>query len=170
MAVDEQHIHASPFVFTTSQMKSLHYDQCWWWSFTYMYTRMRRHARNDMCIRCFIETKQNQPTSWLYRDIPVLSTTHLQAFKPKQASSDQPQWADQHGCYRSSSCISWNIFNRIHFFAICDVLLDATCAFGHVNEHVWSYRKLTKQLRTTLFPNHIEHVHTARQLPEYMQC
>lgn len=119
-----------------------------------------------------VSSRRNKtnPHNWIYRDIPVLSTTHLQAFKPKQASSDQPQWADQHGCYRSSSCISWNIFNRIHFIAICDVWLDATCAFGHVNEHVWSYRKLTKQLRTTLLPNHIEHVHTARQLPEYTQC
>ena len=45
-------------------------------------------------IRCFIETKQNQPTSW-NKYIPVLLTTRLQAFKPKQASTDQPQRVNQ---------------------------------------------------------------------------
>ena len=53
------------------------------------------YERNSkVCVRCFIETKQNQPTSW-NKFIPVLSTTRLQAFKPKQASTDQPQGVDQ---------------------------------------------------------------------------
>lgn len=53
------------------------------------------YIRNDkVCVRCFIETKQNQPTSW-NKYIPVLSTTRLQAFKPKQASTDRLQGVDQ---------------------------------------------------------------------------
>ena len=51
-------------------------------------------CNSKVCVRCFIETKQNQPTSW-NKYIPVLSTTRLQAFKPKQASTDQPQGVNQ---------------------------------------------------------------------------
>lgn len=51
-------------------------------------------CNDKLCVRCFIETKQNQPTSW-NKYIPVLSTTRLQAFKPKQASTDQPQRVNQ---------------------------------------------------------------------------
>ena len=51
-------------------------------------------CNSKVCVRCFIETKQNQPTSW-NKFIPVLSTTRLQAFKPKQASTDQPQGVNQ---------------------------------------------------------------------------
>ena len=59
------------------------------------YTYESVYICNDkLCVRCFIETKQNQPTSW-NKYIPVLSTTRLQAFKPKQASTDQPQKIDQ---------------------------------------------------------------------------
>ena len=71
------------FVSQQSQMKSLHYDQCFYC-----------FSRRFIYVRCFIETKQNQPTSW-NKYIPVLSTTRLQAFKPKQASTDQPQGVDQ---------------------------------------------------------------------------
>jgi len=46
-------------------------------------------------------------------------------------------------------CISRNIFNRIHFFAICDAF---TCVmFVFIWYHIWSNRKLTKQLRQTFF-------------------
>ena len=58
-------------------------------------TYIRMYICNDkLCVRCFIETKQNQPTSW-NKYIPVLISTRLQAFKPKQASTDQPQKIDQ---------------------------------------------------------------------------
>ena len=90
-------------------------------SFTYT----NDYVCSDM--RCFIETKQNQPTSW-NKYIPVLDATHLQAFKPKRSTYDQLVETDQQDT-REDVCISWNIFNRIHFFAICDVW-HASCSFS----------------------------------------
>ena len=50
------------------------------------------------------------------------NTTHLQAFKPKLLTYDQLLKIDQqYMCVYV--CISWNIFNRIHFFAICDDII-----------------------------------------------
>lgn len=50
------------------------------------------HVCSDM--RCFIETKQNQPTSW-NKYIPVLDATQLQACKPKRSTYDQLVETDQ---------------------------------------------------------------------------
>jgi hypothetical protein len=49
-------------------------------------------------IRCFIETKQNQPI--IIRTIPVLNTTLLQAFKPKLLTYDQLHWKLINKIYR----------------------------------------------------------------------
>jgi hypothetical protein len=46
-------------------------------------------------MRCFIETKQNQPTS-RNKYIPVLNATRLLAFKPKRSTSNRLQRVDQH--------------------------------------------------------------------------
>ena len=93
---------------------------------------------NDM--RCFIETKQNQPTSW-NKDIPVLSTTHLQAFKPKRSIDNQLGTTDQHDSITEDMCVSWNIFNRIHIFASCDVT-NASCSFWYesIYDRIESWR------------------------------
>ena len=45
-------------------------------------------------------------------------------------------------------CVSWNIFNRIHFFAICDVF-DLQVVRLLYDSYIWWFEKLTKQLRQT---------------------
>jgi hypothetical protein len=48
-------------------------------------------------------------------------------------------------------CISWNIFNRIHFFAICDVTFICAIRSFLYDIYIWWFEKLTKQLRQTFF-------------------
>ncbi len=98
--------------FTTSQMKSLHYDQCF------------------ICIydenHIFVVSSRRNKTNPYHRNkyIPVLNATHLQAFKPKLSTYDQLLKTDQHDVsFNIDVCVSRNIFNRIHFFAVCDVVL-----------------------------------------------
>ena len=62
-------------------------------------------------------------------------------------------------------CISWNIFNRIHFFAICDVFLFAISSFLY-DIYIWLFEKLTKQLRQTFFFIIYNLFHIANQLYE----
>jgi hypothetical protein len=45
-------------------------------------------------------------------------------------------------------CVSWNIFNRIHFFAICDVFYLQSVRLLY-DSYIWWFEKLTKQLRQT---------------------
>ena len=95
------------FIFTTSQMKSLHYDQCWFY--------------NSLYYKFVVSSRRNK-TNPYHRNkyIPVLNATRLQAFKPKLTTYDQLWKLDQQNI-TIYVCMSWNIFNRIHFFAICDV-------------------------------------------------
>lgn len=95
------------FFFTTSQMKSLHYDQC-----LYVF-----------CIHIFVVSSRRNKTNPHHRNkfIPVLNATHLQAFKPKLSTYDQLLKTDQHDtklCVRklkhfqphSLLCHLWCIF------------------------------------------------------------
>lgn len=63
--------------FTTSQMKSLHYDQC-----LYVYMMIYNHI--------FVVSSRRNKTNPYHRNkyIPVLNATHLQAFKPKLSTYD----------------------------------------------------------------------------------
>jgi hypothetical protein len=91
-------------------MKSLHYDQCLYDIYYYIYI--------------FVVSSRRNKTNPHHRNkfIPVLNATHLQAFKPKLSTYDQLLKTDQQDVsFYIFVCISWNIFNRIHFFAICDV-------------------------------------------------
>lgn len=113
------HIYAS-FFFTTSQMKSLHYDQC------LLYFNIHINVYQ------FVVSLRRNKTNPHHRNkfIPVFYATHLQAFKPKLSTYDQllQNWSTKYYLY-IYVCISWNIFNRIHFFAICDVFLFAIRSF-----------------------------------------
>ena len=127
------HIHIYIYIciwmfFTTSQMKSLHYDQCWLY---FIYIAVYRYI--------FVVSSRRNKTNPHHRNkfIPVLNATHLQAFKPKLSTYDQLLKIDQHDS-KLYVCVSWNIFNRIHFFAICDVLFD-DCSWN-VYDHMNSYR------------------------------
>jgi hypothetical protein len=84
-----------------------------------------------MIYICVVSSRRNK-TNPHHRNkfIPVLHTTHLQAFKPKLSTYDQLLKIDQQNVsLYICVCVSWNIFNRIHFFAICDVVLFAICSF-----------------------------------------
>jgi hypothetical protein len=78
-----------------------------------------------MCYRhIFVVSSRRNKTNPHHRNkfIPVLNATHLQAFKPKLSIDDQLLKTDQQDVsLYICVCVSWNIFNRIHFFAICDV-------------------------------------------------
>ena len=81
--------------------------------------------------------------------IPVINATHVQAFKPKLSTHDQSWRTDQQMLDNIYVCVSWNIFNRIHFFAIRDALFQRFARFHATS--IWSFRQLTKQLRRTIF-------------------
>lgn len=72
-------------LFTSSQMKSLHYDQC---LFYLIYIK---------CIYEFVVSLRRNKTNPHHRNkfIPVLNTTRLQAFKPKLITYDQSLSIDQ---------------------------------------------------------------------------
>ena len=94
-------------------MKSLHYDQCWLY---FIYIAVYRYI--------FVVSSRRNKTNPHHRNkfIPVFNATHLQAFKPKLSTYDQLLKSDQQDVsLYVCMCVSWNIFNRIHFFAICDV-------------------------------------------------
>ena len=79
------HIHSICFFFTTSQMKSLHYDQCLLY---FIYT---------LNVYRFVVSSRRNKTNPHHRNkfIPVLNATHLQAFKPKLSTYDQLLKIDQ---------------------------------------------------------------------------
>ena len=70
--------------FTTSQMKSLHYDQC-----------LLHLIYID--VYQFVVSSRRNKTNPHHRNkfIPVLNATHLQAFKPKLSTYDQSLKTDQ---------------------------------------------------------------------------
>lgn len=94
--------------FTTSQMKSLHYDQCFiLYKCMYIYSLFHRD-----------ETK---PT----HIIGINSFLFLMQLIYKHSSPNYQHMINY--CQLINKmlvyiyvCVSWNIFNRIHFFAICD--------------------------------------------------
>lgn len=65
-------------------------------------------------------------------------------------------------------CVSWNIFNRIHFFAICDVIwLQFIRFYMWILFYVWSWWKLTKQLRKPFFYIILNIFHNANTLHQH---
>jgi len=134
-------VHALVFSFTTSQMKSLHYDQCFF-----------KIYRSRLTSICVVSSRRNK-TNPHHRNkfIPVLYTTHLQAFKPKLSTYD-PFWTtdQQDVSFRCIVCICWNIFNRIHFFASCDVVYANDSSFmWYVN--TWRAEKSRRSSFDKLF-------------------
>ena len=71
--------------FTTSQMKSLHYDQC------LLYFNIHINVYQ------FVVSLRRNKTNPHHRNkfIPVFNATHLQAFKPKLSTYDQLLKTDQ---------------------------------------------------------------------------
>ena len=95
------------FFFTTSQMKSLHYDQCLYDLYIYISSLFHR-----------VETK---PTH-------IIGINSFLFFKQLLYKHSSPNYQHMINYWKVINkmlvyvCVSWNIFNRIHFFAICDVL------------------------------------------------
>ena len=120
-------------------MKSLHYDQCLYDNIIiYIYSLFHRD-----------ETK---PTHIIRNKfIPVLNATHLQAFKPKLSTYDQLLKINQQDVsLYMYVCISWNIFNCIHFFAICDVILCVICSFLY-DIYIYDYFTKVDEAASTNF-------------------
>lgn len=126
--------------FTTSQMKSLHYDQCF--RYIYIHTYI-----------CVVSSRRNK-TNPYHRNkiIPVLYATQLQACKPKLSTYDQLLTTNQQAvslnrCVRklkhfqphSLLCQLWcESFQCNWFVWKCDLIYDDT---------LYTYVKSTKQLR-----------------------
>ena len=133
-------------LFTTSQMKSLHYDQCFVYIYlTYIFVVSSRRNK----------TNPHQGNKY----IPVLDATHLQAFKPKLSTYDQLLKTDQQDVsFSMFVCICWNIFNRIHFFAICDVFFFIyaihSCFMWYF--YIWRAWKVDEAASTNFFSHHIQ--------------
>jgi hypothetical protein len=115
-------------LFTTSQMKSLHYDQCFFVSSAYTWAYMR------VLIDVVSSRRNKTNPHHEYKFIPVLHATHVQAFKPKLSTYDQSWSTDQQ--MSNDVCVSWRSFNRIQFFASCDVAFasDVRCSHHNVDE------------------------------------
>jgi hypothetical protein len=103
------------FYFTTSQMKSLHYDQCFNTIYMYLHTYTYALFHRD-------ETK---PT----HIIGISSFLFLMQLSYKHSSPNYQHMINSRKLINKMLvslcvvCICWNIFNRIHFFAICDVTI-----------------------------------------------
>ncbi len=101
MHIQHTHTHRKKYVcmctctcffrFTTSQMKSLHYDQC---LFLYVCVYI---CRIYIYTYTFVVSSRRNKTNPHHRNkfIPVLHATHLQAFKPKLSTYDQSLKTDQ---------------------------------------------------------------------------
>lgn len=108
--------------FTTSQMKSLHYDQCW---LSFVYIQITVHTQ----WYSLFHRDETKPTH-----IKEINTfLFLMQLIYKHSSPNDSHMTSYESWssiwYRRYSCVSWSIFNRIHFFAICDALWlrDARC-------------------------------------------
>ncbi len=107
----------------------------------------RTQCSVDVFIRCFIETKQNQPT---YIDAFLF----LMQLVYKHSS---PNFQHMTSCRNRSTrncfvCVSWNIFNRIHVFAICDVYFlrfSFMCKRMYILGHFQSWRSSFDKLLST---------------------
>jgi hypothetical protein len=95
----------------------------------------------DIKIHIFVVSSRRNKTNPHHRNkfIPVLNATHLQAFKPKLSTYDQLLKINQQDVsFYIFVCISWNIFNRIHFFATCDVFkICAICSCFMWYFYIW---------------------------------
>ena len=118
---------------------------------------------------CVVSSRRNK-TNPYHRNkfIPVLHATQLQAFKPKLSTYDQLLTTDQQAVsFDRCVCVSWNIFNRIHFFASRDEkgFMQFARWRCDLRDIWWWCVKLTKQLRQTcFFFITYTRLHTAKQL------
>ena len=135
-------------------MKSLHYDQCFMiYTCLYMYNSL-------------FHRDETKPT----HIIGINSFLFLMQLIYKHSSPNYQHMINYWKLINKMLvyiyvCISWNIFNRIHIFAICDVFYFAISPFVY-DIYIWSYVKLTKQLRLTFFFHHIQIIHSANRLYE----
>ena len=116
-------------------MKSLHYDQCY---SLYMYN-----------IYSLFHRDETKPT----HIIGINSFLFLMQLIYKHSSPNYQHMIIYEEMINKKlvyMCISWNIFNRIHFFAICDAFYLQLVRFYVI--FIYDYfEKLTKQLRQTFF-------------------
>lgn len=125
-------VHALVFSFTTSQMKSLHYDQCSfstsigvnWLLFT-LFHRDETKPTHIIGINSFLFFIQ-----LIYKHSSP-NYQHIISFG---------QLINKMFVFLCVVCICWNIFNRIHFFASCDVVYAIDSCFMW-NIDLWRAQK-----------------------------
>ncbi len=144
---NKRNVYASFFFFSSQQVKWNHFIM------TSVYMRYDTYI--------FVVSSRRNKTNPHHRNkfIPVLNTTHLQAFKPKLSTYDQLLKTDQQDVsLYMCVCVSWNIFNRIHFFAICDVIFDFCNLFvfmWYLYMIIW---KVDEAASTNVFFHHIQFI------------
>lgn len=147
----KKYVHAFYFCFFSQQVKWNHFIMT---SVLYIYIYI---------TYIFVVSSRRNKTNPHHRNkfIPVLHTTHLQAFKPKLSTYDQLLKTDQQDVsFSMFVCICWNIFNRIHFFAICDVVFFYLCN-SFVFHVIFLYITSMKSWRSSfdkLFSHHIQFI------------
>lgn len=148
--------------FTTSQMKSLHYDQCFRYIYIYIHTYI-----------CVVSSRRNK-TNPYHRNkiIPVLYATQLQACKPKLSTYDQLLTTNQQAvslnrCVRklkhfqphSLLCQLWcESFHAIDSFE--NVISSMMIHYTHMSSRRSSFDNLTNLLFLIIH----NLFHTAKQL------
>ncbi len=129
-----------------------------------------RYICIDVYTYIFVVSSRRNKTNPYHRNkfIPVLHATQLQAFKPKLSTYDQLETTNQQAVsFYRCVCVSWNIFNRIHFFASCDVkvfmqFVRWKCDFIYDDDDMSSCRSSFNKLCFLLII--YNWFHTAKQL------
>ena len=121
-------------------MKSLHYDQCFFIICIHM-----------KCMHWYSLFHRDETK--LTHNMEINSFLLLMQLMYKHSSPNYQHMTSHreliNNCWIRYVCVSWNIFNRIHFFAIRDALFQRFARFHATS--IWSFRQLTKQLRRTIF-------------------
>lgn len=138
-------------------MKSLHYDQCFFIIYTHTYVYMHWYSlfHRD-------ETK-------LTHNMEINTFLLLLQLMYKHSSPNY-QHMIRHGerinkCCIIDVCVSWNIFNRIHFFAIRDAFLQRFARFScNINMII---SNIAEAASTNILSDHIRRYHIATWLHQY---
>lgn len=144
-------------VFTTSQMKSLHYDQC------YIITYINKYD-------IFVVSSRRNKTNPYHRNkfIPVLFMQLI----CKHSSPNYQHMINYWKLINKMLVYIYICMHKLKHFQPHSLLCHLWCILFVISSFlydisIWLFVKLTKQLRQTFFFHHIYFIHIANQLYEY---
>ena len=142
-------------LFTASQMKSLHYDQCFSSS-----AHIWMHA-----LICVVSSRRNKTNPQHgNKFIPVFSATHVQAFEPKLSTHDQSWRTDQ-------QMLDYRCVRKLKHFQPHSLLCHLWCCVSVIRSfscNIYMISSTVDEAASTNFlTNHIQRYHIARSLHQY---